>query len=215
MNGDGAEEVARIIAAQGGKAIGRKVNMLDENQLRALVDEIDRLYGRLDILVNAGGTMVWQKAEDFTEENWDKVIDINLKGVFLTCREAGRLMIRQRRGKIMSISSVRGKLGFPENYTAYCASKGGLNLYTKCLAAEWAKYNINVNAIAPTFIRTPLTEGMLSDPKTYDQLQNRIPLHRLGTPADIVGAALFLSSRASDFITGHILYVDGGVTCTQ
>lgn len=212
---EAGEEVVKAMAATGRRCTSLKADILNAGDLRNLMDTIDNMYGQLDILVNAAGTNVWQKAEEYSEENWDKVVDTNLKGVFLTCREAGRLMIRQRRGKIINISSVRGKLGFPENYTAYCASKGGLNLYTKCLAAEWAKYNINVNAIAPTFIETPLVSNMLADPETYNRLVNRIPLRRIGMPGDLVGAAIFFASRASDFITGQILYVDGGVTCTQ
>ncbi|CEP69149.1 Polyketide synthase/Fatty acid synthase, KR [Moorella glycerini] len=210
-----ATDLQQEIESLGRKYLAFAVDILNAGELRAMVDKIDATFGRLDILVNTAGTNIWQKAEEYSEENWDRVLDVNLKGVFLTCREVGRLMIRQRKGKIISISSVRGKLGFPENYTAYCASKGGLNLYTKCLAAEWAKYNINVNAIAPTFIETPLVADMLADQETYNKLVNRIPLHRLGVPADLVGATLFFASRASDFITGQILYVDGGVTCTQ
>ncbi|GAF24998.1 dehydrogenases with different specificities [Moorella thermoacetica Y72] len=210
-----ATDLQQEIEGLGRNFMAASVDILNAGELRAMVDKIDTTFGRIDILINAAGTNIWQKAEEYSEENWDRVLDVNLKGVFLTCREVGRLMIRQRKGKIISISSVRGMLGFPENYTAYCASKGGLNLYTKCLAAEWAKYNINVNAIAPTFIETPLVADMLADQETYNKLVNRIPLHRLGVPGDLVGATLFFASRASDFITGQILYVDGGVTCTQ
>ncbi|HOV79041.1 MAG TPA: glucose 1-dehydrogenase [Bacillota bacterium] len=208
---DVVEQILRL----GRQAWAAQVDILNEQSVRRLVDEIIAKTGHIDILVNAAGTQIWQKAEEYTSENWDAVMDMNLKGTFLVCREVGREMIRQGGGKIISISSVRSMLGYPENYTAYCASKGGLNMYTKCLAAEWAKYNINVNAIAPTFIETPLTRGMLSDKKTCNALLNRIPLKRLGRPEDLVGALIYFASPASDFITGQILFCDGGVTSTQ
>lgn len=216
LDPDRCPELLKRVEDLGRRAMACRMNIVDEDSVRRGVEEIVSHMGRIDILVNAAGTMVWQAAEEYSLENWRRVVDTNLTGVFLTCREVGRVMISQGQGgKIISISSVRGQLGYPRDYTAYCASKGGLNLYTKALAAEWARYRINVNAVAPTFIETPLTSGMLSDPATRQKLLDRIPLHRLGTPSDLVGAIVFLASPASDFITGHVLLVDGGVTCTQ
>ncbi|MFZ5634021.1 MAG: SDR family NAD(P)-dependent oxidoreductase [Bacillota bacterium] len=210
----GQDVVDRILALSR-RAFAARVDILDAASVRSLVDDIIAGMGHIDILVNCAGTQIWQKAEEYTEENWDTVVDMNLKGTFLACREVGREMIKQGGGKIINISSVRSILGFPENYTAYCASKGGLNMYTKCLAAEWAKYNIKVNAIAPTFVETPLTKGMLADEKTFNTLINRIPLRKLGQPEDLLGAVIYFASPASDFITGQILFADGGVTSTQ
>jgi len=214
-NPEKGQEIVKQVQALGRKSWAEKVNIVDEHDVKNLVDEIVNKMGHIDILINCAGIQLWQKAEEYTEENWDTVIDLNLKGTFFVCREVGKQMIRQGGGKIINISSVRSLLGFPENYTAYCAAKGGLNMYTKCLAAEWAKYNIKVNAIAPTFIETPLTQAMLSDEQMRNALINRIPLKRLGQPEDLVGAALFFASPASDFITGQILFADGGVTSTQ
>ncbi len=214
-NPEKAKELVDGILGRGRQSWACEVDIMSEESIRQLVAGIIAETGHIDILVNAAGTQIWQKAEDYTQENWQTVLDMNLKGTFLVCREVGKEMINQRRGKIVNISSVRSMLGYPENYTAYCASKGGLNMYTKCLAAEWAKHNINVNAIAPTFIETPLTKGMLSDQETYNTLLNRIPLRRLGRPEDLVGALIYFVSSASDFVTGQILFVDGGVTSTQ
>lgn len=212
---DKAADLIQTISDLGRRTMPVAVNVLDEEDVRRALASIISVLGGLDILVNAVGTQVWQKAEEFTSENWDKVVDLNLKSAFIMSREAGRYMITKRAGKIIHITSVRGQLGYPENYTAYCASKGGLNMYVKCLAAEWAKYGINVNAIAPTFVETTLVQGMLGDQKVRNSLLNRIPLHRFGTPGDVAAAAVFLASPASDFVTGHVLLVDGGVTCTQ
>jgi gluconate 5-dehydrogenase len=214
-NPQNAAALVAEVEALSRRALALKVDVLQAKDLSQMVETVIDQFGRIDILINCAGTQVWQKAEEYTEENWDKVIDLNMKGTFLACREVGKAMIKAGRGKIINLSSVRSLLGFPENYTAYCASKAGVNLYSKCLAAEWAKYNINVNAIAPTFVETELTRGMLDDPKVKEGLINRIPLHRLGQPGDLVGAVLFFASQASDFITGQVLFVDGGVTSTQ
>jgi len=192
-----------------------KVDVLEEDSVKILVDKIDAEFGRLDILINSAGLNILQKAEEYASENWDTVLDINLRGTYLACREAGRIMIRQKKGKIINLSSVRGNLGMPEGYIAYCASKGGVNMLTKCLASEWAKYNISVNAISPTFIRTNINEKQLEDEKFYNTLVARIPMKRIGVQKDIIGPTLLFASGAADFITGQILLVDGGITATQ
>lgn len=214
-NKERGEDLLKVYQSMGMKGSFIETDVTREDSVREMKERVLEEYGRVDILINGAGTNIWQKAEEYTVENWDLVMDINVKGTFLCCRELGLPMIERRRGKIINISSVRSKLGFPADYTAYCASKGAINSYTKCLAAEWAKYSINVNAIAPTFIRTPLTESMLSDQETYRSLIQRIPLQRIGAPQDLSGAILFFASEASDFITGQILFVDGGITATQ
>jgi gluconate 5-dehydrogenase len=141
---------------------------------------------------------------------------VNLRGAFLLSQAAGRQMIQQGTGgKHIHISSVRSILGLRRGYISYCTTKGGMNLMVKQLATEWAKYRINVNAVAPTFIRTDLVKHYLDDREFYTGLVNRIPLGRVGEPVDVAGAVLFLASPAADFITGHILMVDGGVTASQ
>ena len=202
------------------KTLGRRcelypVDVLEEKSVKLLVDKIDADFGRLDILINSAGLNILQKAEEYASENWDTVLDLNLKGTYLACREAGRIMIRQNKGKIINLSSVRGNLGMPEGYIAYCASKGGVNMLTKCLASEWAKYNISVNAIAPTFIRTDINARQLENEVFYNTLVARIPMKRIGVQQDIIGPTLMFASSAADFITGQILLVDGGITSTQ
>ncbi len=142
---------------------------------------------------------------------WERVIRVNLEGTFLCCKEVGKVMLQQERGKIVNISSVRGLQG-RANDPAYPASKGAVNLLTKSLAIEWAQKGITVNALAPTFIRTDLNAFLLNDPATREWVLGRIPMGRVGQIWDLFGAAIFLASAASDFVTGHILYVDGGWT---
>jgi len=210
-----AEESAEPIRKLGVEVMTHVVEVTDPESVNRLVDAVVERFGRLDILINLAGTNFEAPAEEFPYEEWKRVVDLNLTGTFLCCQAAGRVMIRQQRGKIINISSVRSVLGIRRGYAAYCPSKAGVNLLTKQLATEWAKYNINVNCIAPTFIKTPLVAPMLADETFYNGLVNRIPLGRVGEPADLVGAALFFSSAASDFVTGQVLLVDGGVTATQ
>ena len=141
--------------------------------------------------------------------------DTNLRGAFLLSQAAGRQMIAQKRGKQIHISSVRSLLGIRRGFAAYTSSKAGMNLLVKQLATEWAQHGINVNGIAPTFVRTELVRHYLEDEDFYNALVGRIPLTRVGEPLDIVGATVFFASPAADFITGQILFIDGGVTATQ
>lgn len=182
-----------------------------------MVDEVANHFGALDILVNCVGTHREAKAEDFSEEQFDVVVDVNLKAAMFQSQAAARHMIRQGLGgKHIHIGSVRGQLALRgRGYAAYCASKGGLGILCKQLAAEWAPYRINVNVVAPTFTRTDLVAGMLADPKFYDALVARIPMGRIAEPGDVRNAVLFFASPASDFITGQTLYLDGGITATQ
>lgn len=192
-----------------------KVDILDSENIDSMIEEILKKFGRIDILVNSAGINVLKKAEDYDEETWDKVMDINVKGTHLVTKAVGKIMIKQNYGKIVNISSVRSILGMPKDYIAYCTSKGAINMYTKQIACEWAKYNITSNAIAPTFVRTAINEKQLDDKNFYNTLVSRIPLGRIGQSKDIAAAALYLCSDASSFVTGQILGVDGGLTVIQ
>ncbi|MBX6770297.1 MAG: glucose 1-dehydrogenase [Chloroflexi bacterium] len=210
-----ARAVANDLAATGRRTMALSVEVTDPESVRRLVEEVVGQFGRLDILVNCVGTQYEAPAEEFPFDQWKRVMEVNVAGTFLTCQAAGRVMIAQRSGSIINLSSVRGQLAIRRGYAAYTPSKAAVNNLTRQLATEWAPYNVRVNAIAPTFIETPLVANMLADPEFRRSLTERIPLGRVGVPADIVGATIFLASPASSFITGHILLVDGGVTATQ
>jgi gluconate 5-dehydrogenase len=174
-------------------------------------------FGRLDILVNCIGLNREERAEDVTEEIFDFVYTVNLKSAMFQAQAAARHMIRQGLGgKQVHLASVRSSLALRgRGYAAYCAAKGGLMTLCRQLAAEWAPHGITVNSVAPTFIRTEQVGKMLADPAFYAELVARIPLGRIGEPEEIMSAVLFLVSPAANFITGHMLAVDGGLTVTQ
>jgi NAD(P)-dependent dehydrogenase (short-subunit alcohol dehydrogenase family) len=195
---------------------GRRVlvQKMDVNQIpeiHAMVEASQKAFGHLDILVNNAGVNIPQWAIDVTEEAWDKIIDTNLKGLFFCAQAVGKVMIQQKRGKIINISSQTGTVAIRQR-AAYCASKGGVNQVTKLLAIEWAKHNINVNAIAPTFLETPFTKPMFEKEEFREFVLGNIPLGRIGTPEDVLGAVIYLASEASNLVTGHVLLVDGGWT---
>lgn len=171
-------------------------------------------FNKIDILVNSVGILRRANAETMTEKQWDEVIDINLKAVFLLCQSVGKIMIKQRYGKIINIASVAGHIGLPRGNANYAASKGGLIALSRTLAVEWAKYGVFVNCISPSQFRSPLIENLLKDKKLRDNILGRIPMGRIGEPSEIVGPVIFLSSRASDMITGINLFVDGGMTAS-
>jgi gluconate 5-dehydrogenase len=206
------EPVANEIEARGRKSLTVPVEVTDEKSVSAMVDSVLRKFPRIDILVNAHGLAIRKPADTFPIDEWQKVMDINTRGTFLTCQAVGRVMIKQHSGKIINLSSVRGRYGLPTDYAAYCASKGAVDTLTRTLACEWAKYNVLVNALAPTVVETELTRSALADPEYAKRMKSRIPLGRWAMPEDIVGATIFFASKASDFITGQILYIDGGVT---
>jgi 2-deoxy-D-gluconate 3-dehydrogenase len=162
-------------------------------------------------LVNNDGINIPKPALEVTEEDWRKVIDTNLTGLFFCCQAVGRIMMEQKRGKIINISSQTGTVAINLR-AAYCASKAGVNLLTKELALEWGPSNINVNAVAPTFIETHMTSHMFKDKAFKEMVFGKILLGRLGQPKDVLGAVVYLASEASDLVTGHILLVDGGWT---
>jgi len=205
------EKTRDEIEKLGRRVLIQRMDVSKVQEISQTVEEVVKAFGRIDILVNNAGVSIPQPAVEVTEEAWDKIIDINLKGVFFCAQAVGKVMIKQRRGKIINISSDAGVVGLPQR-GAYCSSKAGVNLLTKVLSIEWGPYNINVNAIAPTFIQTPFTKPMFEKPGFREYVLGNIPLGRIGQPEDVTGAVIYLASEASNLVTGHVLLVDGGWT---
>ena len=205
------EEVARELGQLGIRAFGMRCDVRDPAEVQAVVDLTRAELGRIDVLVNNAGTSWGAPAEDHPLEAWQKVIDVNLTGVFLFAQTVGRVMIEQQGGKIVNIASVAAFGGAPPelmNAVAYNASKAGVVGFTRDLATKWAEHGINVNAIAPGWFPSDMNKALLdAQPDAYLE---HIPLKRFGGPDDLKGAVVFLSSRASDFVTGQVVVVDGG-----
>ena len=216
-NGEKLAAVERELREAGARVASIARRPETEEDAGAIVAEAVRAHAGLDIVVSASGMNRVGKITEQPVEEWQAVMDANVKGSWLICRAAGRSMIDQGRGgKIVLVSSTRGRLGHPAGYAAYSPSKAAVDLLTKTLACEWGAHKITVNAIGPTVFRSDLTEWMYSDEdpgrSVREAMLARIPLGRLGEPDDFVGAVLFFSSPASDFCTGQTLYVDGGYT---
>ena len=203
------EKVAEEIKSWGGKVLPLQVDVARKEDIDIMVEKTMGKFGKIDFLFNNAGRITRVPSEDFSEEDWDEELNVNLKGTFLCCQAVGRVMIKQKRGKIVNISSIGSFIG-GKNISAYVASKGGVSQLTKSLASDWAKYNIRVNAIGPGYFETDLTEPLRKDPKRFSAINTRIPLGRWGKPEDLAGIAVFLASDASDYITGQTIFVDGG-----
>jgi NAD(P)-dependent dehydrogenase (short-subunit alcohol dehydrogenase family) len=204
--------VTAEIAARGRRSLPLQMDMTDPLQIRNAIDYTVQKFGRLDILVNNAGIAPDNLAENVTEEDFDRTVAINLKGTFFACQTAGKIMIQQKSGCIINMSSQAAFAALPTE-SVYCMTKAGISHLTKCLAVEWGKYSINVNAVAPTFIHTPGTQPALSDPEFRQDVIDRIAaLHRIGEPIEVAGAVVFLASPAASLITGHTLVIDGGWT---
>jgi NAD(P)-dependent dehydrogenase (short-subunit alcohol dehydrogenase family) len=206
------EPVAKEIKALGRKSLAITSDITDPKSLAAMVDQVVKEYSRIDVLVNIAGINARFSAEEFDPIEYEKVIKFNVVGTFLCCQAVGRVMIKQKYGKIINMSSVRGRNGPGVGGSAYATSKGGVDSLTRTLAVEWAKYNITCNALAPALVMTEMTKEFLSQPETYKRMTGEIPLARLGKPEDIIGPAVLLASSESDFMTGQIIYIDGGLT---
>lgn len=205
-------ELANEIEATGRRALPLQMDMTRLADISAAVDHTVAHFGRLDILVNNAGLGPENAAENVRAEDFDLTLAVNLKGTFFASQAAGRVMIRQRRGCIVNMSSQAGFVALPTE-SIYCMTKAAIAHLTKCLALEWGKYNIRVNAVAPTFIRTPGTEPALEDPAFRADVIERIAgLHRIGEPMEVAGAVVFLAAPASSLITGHTILIDGGWT---
>ncbi|MGQ9631786.1 MAG: SDR family NAD(P)-dependent oxidoreductase [bacterium] len=209
---EGARRVAEEIRGMGRRALAIRMDVSNLQDIENMVESVVAEFGRIDILVNNAGINIREMALDVTEEHWDKILDVNLKGLFFTAQAVARVMVKQRYGKIINMASHMAKIALPLR-AAYCASKGGVAQLTKELALEWAPYNITVNAIAPSFFVTPMNKALFDDRDMSKFISENTPLGRPGDPEELGGAVVFLASQASSFITGHLLLVDGGFTC--
>jgi NAD(P)-dependent dehydrogenase (short-subunit alcohol dehydrogenase family) len=210
-----AEQVAQDIKSKfkGSEAIAIKFDITDENSVASLRDQVVAKFGTVDILVNSQGVNVKKSGTEFPVKDWDFMYAINVRGTMLTCREFGKVMVEKKKGKVINLSSVRGVRATQwSGNEGYASTKSAIDMITRSLASEWAPYKINVNAIGPSTVATRFSESTLSDPEKLNRFLASCPLKRVGQPADIVGACIFLASPASDFVTGQILYVDGGLT---
>ncbi len=194
--------------------LGRRCEIIlcdldDNEQVKNIMPEVDRLFGHVEILVNNAGIQRRSPAVDFPEDDWDDVLNVNLKSVFLLCQQAGKRMLPKGYGKIINISSLmvfQGGITVP----AYAAAKGGVGQLTKALSNEWAAHGVNVNSIAPGYMATDMNEALMKNEVRSRQIMERIPAGRWGKPEDMKGAVVFLASHASDYVNGHVLVVDGG-----
>ena len=204
--------VAAEIRKLGKKALPLQMDVSKLDQICRAVDDTVNEFGRIDILVNNAGIAPENPAENVREEDFDATLAVNLKGTFFASQAAGRVMIRQKKGTIVNMSSQAGFVALPTE-SIYCMTKAGIVHLTKCLAVEWGKYGITVNAVAPTFIKTPGTEEYLSDPRQLvDTVERIAALHRIGEPVEVSGAVVFLASPAAALITGETILIDGGWT---
>jgi NAD(P)-dependent dehydrogenase (short-subunit alcohol dehydrogenase family) len=205
------EKLGGEIEKLGRNVLIHRTDVTQLPEIEAMVERAVETFGHIDILVNNAGINIQQWAEEVTEEAWDRVFDINLKGAFFCAQAVGKVMIRQKNGKIINVSSQAGSVGLIMR-SAYCASKAGLNNLTRVLALEWAKHNVLVNAIAPTFVETPMTKPMLEKKEFRDYVMGNILLGRLARFEDVTGGVIYLASDASNMVTGHVLLIDGGWT---
>ena len=210
VNADGG--LSAEIRALGRRALPLQMDVMYLDQITHAVDDTVRHLGRLDILVNNAGVAPGNPVENVREEDFDLTLAVNLKGTFFASQAAGRVMIRQKSGCIINMSSQAGFAALPSE-SVYCMTKAGIAHLTKCLAVEWGPHNITVNAVAPTFIHTPGTQSALADPEFRADVIERIAaLHRIGEPMEVAGAVVFLASPAASLITGQTLLIDGGWT---
>jgi NAD(P)-dependent dehydrogenase (short-subunit alcohol dehydrogenase family) len=213
------EEASWAVRECGRPGLVIAADMTSRQEADRVVDQTVAAFGRLDVVVNAigggAGTALYP-AEQYPDSEWQRILDLNLTTALHLSQSAARSMIANGTGgSILNISSVRGQLGIDAGYSAYVAAKGALDALTRQHATEWAKHQIRVNAISPTFVRTVQAASLLADQQFYDRLVSRIPLRRIADPDDLVGAILFFCSDASSFVTGQVLTLDGGLTATQ
>ena len=204
-------ELVSEIEDLGRRALPLQMDVSNLNEINSAIEKAIGHFGQLDILVNNVGVAPESPAESVTEKNFDYTLNVNLKGTFFVTQAVAKVMIGQKSGRIINISSQAGFVALPEE-SVYCMTKAAINQLTKCLAVEWAEYNINVNAVAPTFIDTPGTKEYLDDNKNLESVLSKIPLGRIGKPQEVTGAIVFLASPAASLITGEVILIDGGWT---
>jgi len=209
VNEKGGKETVKMAKDIGGKAVFVKTDVSQAKDIDNMVNVCLKKYGRVDVLVNNAGILKFSPLHETSEDDWEKIIDINLKSVFLGSKRVLPEMLKQKRGKIISITSIAGLVGYPQ-IGAYCASKGGIIALTKSMALDYAKQNININCIAPGAIETAMTKDMLADPVTKKALEASTPYSRIGVPKDIAMMTVYLASDESDFVNGAVMVVDGG-----
>lgn len=205
------EEYARELTEKGYRAIAIPADVARLWDIQRMVKEVIARFGRIDILVNSAGVNVRKPAIEYSEEEWDLMVNVNLKGTFFTCVEVGKYMIAQRSGAIVNMASLQSEEVLSER-SIYAATKGGVRQLTRALAVEWAKYGVRVNAVSPAFIRTPMVEEVLLNPHWREFIESRTPLGRAGTPEEVAELVLFLVSPRSSYITGTNIMIDGGWT---
>ncbi|MFA6784305.1 MAG: SDR family oxidoreductase [Sphaerochaeta sp.] len=205
------EQVSREIREEGGICKSFVLDLRSVSSIYACFAEIEKEMGPIDVLINNAGMGNPIPAELITEQDWDWMMDLNLKGTFFCCQCAGKSMLKRQRGRIINISSQASVVAIPEE-AVYCASKGGVNMLTKTLAVEWSPRGVTVNAVGPTFVRTPGTAERLEDPQFLKGVLDKIPRGKVASIEDVASAVLYLASDSSDMVTGTLLLVDGGWT---
>jgi gluconate 5-dehydrogenase len=206
------ERTAEAVRALGRRALAKCSDVTDLRSIEELARAAEAEFGRVDILVNNAGSAFMKAAEELTEEDWDRIIDVDLKGVFLCSIAFGKGMIARKSGKIINVASILGLVG-DKHLLPYCVAKGGVVQMTRALAVEWAKYNIQVNALCPGYVMTAMNEKTLAtNQQVYDHIIGQTPMRRLGEVEELVGAAVLLASEASSYMTGQTLVIDGGWT---
>lgn len=206
-----AEDLVSEIQALGRKVLSLQMDVAKLEEISISVAEVKAHFGKLDILVNNAGIGAPNRAELVSEKDFDETVNVNLKGTFFTSQEVGKVMIEQRSGVIINLSSQAGFIALPTE-SIYCMTKAGISHLTRCLALEWAQHGIRVNAVAPTFIKTPGTRKWLNDDAFMASVKARIPLGDVGEPQDVASAVVFLASEGARMITGETLMIDGGWT---
>jgi len=204
-----AKVVADGIAGAGGRALAVAVDVTDAASVERMAADVEASHGPIDVLVNSAGVTHRSPAADFPEAAWHRVIAVNLTGVFHGCQVVGRRMLARGAGRIVNIASIAGQIGLTGT-VAYAASKGGVVMLTRALAVEWAPHNVRVNAIAPSWFESNIGDLIHREPGYAERAMRRVPVGRMGTPDELIGAVLYLASDASTMVTGHILAVDGG-----
>lgn len=213
-SGEGLEETVSQIKALGREGLAIQGDVAVPRETQRIAREAADKLGPIDILVNAAGVNRRIPSLEVSEDEWDWIVGVNLKGTFFMCQAVGRLMVERRKGSIINIASLLSAVGIP-TLAPYAASKAGVLGVTRVLAAEWGPFGVRVNAIAPGYFRTRMTERLFSDPQWTERLLQQVPLGRAGEPQDLAGIAVFLASDAAQYITGQVIYVDGGYLCAR